>query len=164
MANKGDERQGGVEVRLDRLGLSLPPPAAPKGLYRPLVIVGDLAFTSGHLPVAEDGSLVRGRLGEDLDQAAGQEAARRAGLAILATLRAELGTLDRVRRVVKVLGVVNSATHFDQQPAVINGCSQLFADVFGPEAGIGARSAIGAPSLPLGAAVEVEAIFQIETG
>ncbi len=151
-----------AEARLAELGLQLPKPAEPKGLYRPLVIVGNMAYTSGHLPVTPDGKLITGRVGEDLDQQAGHDAAQLAGLGILATLRAALGSLDRVRRVVKVLGVVNSTSDFDQQPAVINGCSQLLADVFGPEDGIGARSALGTNTLPLGVPVEIEAIFEIK--
>jgi enamine deaminase RidA (YjgF/YER057c/UK114 family) len=150
------------EARLAELGLELPPAAEPKGVYRPLVMVGNLAYTSGHLPVAADGSLLTGRVGAELDQQAGYHAARQAGLAILTTLRKELGTLDRVRRVVKVLGVVNCTGDFTQQPAVINGCSELLAEVFGPEAGVGARSAVGAGSLPLGVPVEIEAIFEIQ--
>ena len=153
----------GAEVRLSQLGLQLPPASKPTGLYRPLVIVGPLAYTSGHLPVREDGSLVTGRVGADLDQQAGYAAARQTGLAILATLRAELGSLDRVRRVVKIVGLVHCTADFQGQPAVINGCSELLAEVFGPEAGVGARSAFGAIALPLGAAVEVEAVFEVMT-
>jgi enamine deaminase RidA (YjgF/YER057c/UK114 family) len=151
-----------AESRIAELGLELPPPTSPKGLYRPLLVVGDLAYTSGHVPVDADGSVRRGKVGVDVDQRAGVEAARMAGLGILATVRAELGSLNRVRRVVKVLGLVNCTPDFDQHPAVIDGASQLFADVFGAEAGVGARSAVGAGSLPLGATVEIEAIFQIE--
>jgi enamine deaminase RidA (YjgF/YER057c/UK114 family) len=143
-------------------GLDLPVPAEPKGLYQPLVVVGNLAYVSGHLPLRADGSVLTGRLGEDLDQAAGYEAARRIGLGLLATLRAGLGSLNRVRRVVKVCGFVHCTPDFRQQPAVINGCSQLLADVFGPQAGVGARSAVGVGSLPLGAAVEIEAVVEIE--
>jgi enamine deaminase RidA (YjgF/YER057c/UK114 family) len=106
--------------------------------------------------------LVTGRVGADLDLSAGAAAARLAALAILATLRAELGSLDRVRRVVKVLGLVNCTADFQQHPAVINGASELFAEVFGHEAGVGARSAVGASSLPLGVPVEIEAVFEIE--
>jgi enamine deaminase RidA (YjgF/YER057c/UK114 family) len=151
-----------AEARLTELGLELPLPPEPKGLYRPLVIVGNLAHTSGHLPVANDGSIITGRIGAELDKQAGHDAARQTGLAILATLRKELGSLDRVRRVVKVLGVVNCTPEFDQQPAVINGCSELLAEVFGPEVGVGARTAVGAASLPLGVPVEIEAIFEIQ--
>lgn len=151
-----------AEARLSELGLELPSVSRPKGLYRPLVIAGRLAYTSGHLPTRPDGSLVTGRVGAELDQAAGAAAARLAALAILATLRAELGSLDRVRRVVKLLGLVNCTADFQQHPAVINGASELFAQVFGHEAGVGARSAVGANSLPLGAPVEIEAVFEIE--
>jgi len=147
---------------LQEWGIEMPPAPEPKGLYRPVVIVDRLAYTSGHLPLGPDGKLVVGRLGEDLDDAAGQRAARLATLGILATLRGALGTLGRVRRVVKVLGLVNSAPGFTAQPAVLNGASELLADVFGPERGVGARSAVGGASLPLGAAVEVEAVFEIE--
>ena len=151
-----------IEAKLSELGLQLPPPPEPKGVYEPLVIVGNLAYTAGHLPVAADGSIITGRVGAELDQQAGYDAARRAGLAILATLRKQLGTLDRVRRLVKLLGVVNCTAEFDQQPAVINGCSELLIEVFGPQAGVGARSAIGANTLPLGVPVEIEAIFEIQ--
>lgn len=148
--------------KLAELGLSMPAAAAPKGLYRPVMLVGNLAYTSGHLPTTPEGELVTGRLGDGLSVEQGGRAALLAGLGILATLKAELGSLDRVRRLVKLLGMVNCTPDFTQQPAVINGASQLLADVFGPERGIGARSAFGVGSLPLGAAVEVEAVFEIE--
>lgn len=151
-----------AEANLRQLGITLPAVPAPKGLYKPVVIAGNMAYTSGHLPTQADGSLVVGRVGESLDEQAGAEAARLAGLAILASLRAALGSLDRVRRVVKLFGVVNSSPDFTRQPVVLNGCSQLLADVFGPEAGVGARSAIAAPTLPLGVAVEIEAVFELE--
>ncbi len=141
-----------LAAKLAELGLQLPPPPEPKGVYRPLLVVGSLVYTSGHLPVDASGKLVTGRLGEQLDVHAGYRAAQLAGLAILASLRKEFATLDRVERVVKVLGVVNCTADFTQQPAVINGCSELFADVFGREAGIGARSAIGANCAALGRA------------
>ena len=150
-----------AEERLAELGLELPPAPEPKGLYKPLVIAGNLAYTSGHLPVEPSGELVTGRLGADMDVQAGQRAAMLAGLAILATLRKELGSLDRVHRLVKLFGLVNATPQFDQHPAVINGASQLLAHVFGPEAGVAARTAAGAGSLPLGAAVEIEAVFEI---
>lgn len=150
-----------LTAKLAELGLQLPPAAAPKGVYRPLVVVGNLIYTSGHLPVDQTGGLMTGRVGAELDVAAGYRAAQLVGLNILASLRKELGSLDGVGRVVKVLGVVNCTPDFTQQPAVINGCSELFAEIFGPTAGIGARSAIGAVSLPLGVPVEIEAIFEI---
>ncbi len=147
--------------KLAELGLQLPPAPEPKGLYRPLVVVGNLVYTSGHLPVDAAGKLLTGRLGAALDVTAGYPAAPWAALGILASLRKELGSLNRVGRVVKVLGAVNCTPDFSQQPAVINGCSELFAQIFGREGGIGARTAIGVGSLPLGAAVEIEAIFEI---
>ncbi len=150
------------ETRLKNLRLELPPVTPPKGLYRPLLIVGNLAHTSGHLPVAADGTLITGRVGADLDEQAAALAARQAGLAILATLRAALGSLDCVRRVVRIFGAVQCTPDFTRQPAVLNGCSQLFADVFGAEDGVGARTAIGTSALPLGAAVEIEAVFEVD--
>lgn len=151
-----------AEARLSKLGLELPSVLRPKGIYKPLVIVDRLAYTSGHLSTRADGALVTGRVGAELDLAAGAAAARLTALAILATLRAELGSLDRVRRVVKTLGLVNSTPDFQQHPAVINGASEVFAQVFGPDAGVGARSAVGVASLPLGVPVEIEAVFEIE--
>ena len=150
-----------VEAKLFELGLELPPTPKPTGLYRPLLLSGNMAYVSGHGPLLPDGTYITGRVGNELDQQAGYDAARRTGLAILATLREGLGSLDRIRRVVKVLGMVNCTADFSQHPAVIDGCSQLFADVFGPEAGISARSAIGVGSLPMGIPVEVEAIFEV---
>lgn len=146
---------------LQKLGLDMPPAPEPKGLYKPLVIVGNLAYTSGHLPAVPTGNLVTGRLGDELDTKAGHAAAVLAGLGILATLRKELGSLDRVARVVKLLGLVNCTPEFSEQPAVLNGCSQLFAEVFGPEAGVGARSAVGVAALPANVPVEIEAVFEL---
>lgn len=148
--------------KLTELGLPLPSPAEPKGLYKPLVVVGRMAYTSGHVPIGPDGAIVTGRLGADLDEEAGRQAAELAAAGILSTLQATLGSLGRVRRLLKILGFVNGTDDFTQQPAVMNGASQLFADVLGADVGVGARSAVGANSLPLGAAVEVEAIFEIE--
>ncbi|GAB5404448.1 MAG: RidA family protein [Aureliella sp.] len=150
-----------AEGRLSTLGIELPPAPKPVGLYKPMVVVGSLAYLSGHGPLHPDGTLTTGRLGDDLDTAAGAEAAKQTGLAMLATLRASLGTLDRVKRVVKLLGLVRCTDEFMEQPQVINGCSQLFADVFGPEPGIAARSALGTNALPTGIAVEIEGIFEI---
>lgn len=150
-----------AEQRVQELGLELPPAPKPLGVYRPLVMVGNLAYLSGHLPVLPDGSLLKGRVGEDVDVPAGYQAARQVGLTILATLRASLGSLDRVQRIVKTFGMVNSTPEFQQHPAVINGFSELMVAVFGPEAGVGARSAMGTPGLPNGVTVEVEAIFEI---
>lgn len=150
-----------AEATFQSLNLQLPPAPKAMGVYKPIVIIGDLAYLSGHGPLRPDKTLITGRLGEDMDVAAGYEAARATGLALLATLRENLGTLDRIVRLVKVLGLVRCTDAFDAQPAVINGCSELFRDVFGEDAGVAARSAIGTNALPGGIAVEIEAIFQI---
>ena len=149
------------EARFASLHLTLPPAPKPVAVYRPLVISGNHAYVSGHGPVCTDGSLTKGVVGKDLDLAGGKAAARQVGLAILATLKAQLGSLDRVKCLVKVLGMVNTAADFYDHPQVINGCSELFAEVFGEEAGIGARSAVGMGPLPGNIAVEIEAIFEL---
>jgi len=149
------------EARFAALQLTLPPAPRPVAVYRPLVISGPHAYVSGHGPVQTDGSLIKGVVGKDLDLAAGKAAARQVGLAILATLRDQLGSLDRVKRLIKVLGMVNSAPDFYEHPQVINGCSELFAEVFGETDGIGARSAVGMGPLPGNIAVEIEAIFEL---
>lgn len=151
-----------AEERLTKLGIELPPAPKPVGLYKPIVVVANVAYLSGHGPLKNDGTLITGRLGDNLTLEQGQQAARQTALAMLATLRFSLGTLDRVTRVVKLLGLVRCTESFDQQPQVINGCSQLFADIFGPDLGIGARSALGTNSLPSGIAVEIEGIFEIQ--
>ncbi len=149
------------ETRFAELKLELPPAPRPVAVYRPLVLCGNLAYVSGHGPLRTDGTLITGRVGADLDLAGGQAAARQTGLAILATLRKELGSLDKVGRLIKVLGMVNCPPDFMEHPKVINGCSELFAAVFGPERGIGARSAVGMGSLPGNIAVEIEAVFEL---
>jgi enamine deaminase RidA (YjgF/YER057c/UK114 family) len=151
-----------VDERLESLGLSLPPAPKPIGLYKPMFLVGNLAHLSGHGPLKSDGTLYTGRLGADMTLEQGQAAARQTGLAMLATLKAGLGSLDRVRRVIKLLALVRCTDEFDQQPAVINGCSQLFVDLWGTDRGIGTRSALGTNSLPTGIAVEIEGIFEID--
>jgi enamine deaminase RidA (YjgF/YER057c/UK114 family) len=150
------------EKRIAELKLELPQAPKPVAVYKPLVIAGNMAYVSGHGPLKPDKSVITGRVGQDLDLEAGKLAARQVGLAILATLRSQLGSLDRVKRLIKVLGMVNSTPDFREHPQVINGCSELFAEVFGPENGIGARSAVGMGSLPGNIAVEVEAIFEIQ--
>lgn len=151
-----------AQDRLAQLGWTLPPCTPPKGLYRPVVVSGNLAWTSGHLPVREDGTVIVGRLGADLSTEEGARAARQAALAVLASLSAGLGGLARIRRVVKLLGMVQCTPEFQAQPAVLNGASEVFAELLGPERGVGARSAVGVSALPLGAAVELEAVFEIE--
>ena len=152
-----------AEGRIAELKLQLPPAPKPVAVYKPLVITGNLAFVSGHGPLKPDKTVITGRVGRDLDLEAGKLAARQVGLAILATLRSELGSLDRVKRVIKILGMVNSTPEFLDHPKVINGCSELFAEVIGPENGIGSRSAVGMGSLPGNIAVEIEATFEIHT-
>jgi enamine deaminase RidA (YjgF/YER057c/UK114 family) len=149
------------DQRLAELKLELPPAPKPVAVYRPLVIVDRMAYVSGHGPVKTDQSLITGVVGRDLSLEEGKAAARQVGLAILATLRTQLGNLDRVKRLVKVLGMVNSAPDFYDHPKVINGCSELFADIWGMENGIGARSAVGMGPLPGNIAVEIEAIFEL---
>ena len=149
------------EQRFAELKLMLPSAPRPVAVYRPVVVVQGLAYVSGHGPVCPDGSLIKGRVGTDLNLEQGHAAARQVGLAILATLRSHFGSLDSIKRVVKLLGMVNSAPEFYDHPKVINGCSELFAQVFGEEAGIGARSAVGLGPLPGNIAVEIEAIFEL---
>lgn len=148
-----------IEAKLAELGLVLPEPAAPVAAYVPVVVAGGLAHVSGQLPFV-GGKLVTGRLGEDVSLEQGVEAARACGLMLLAQLKAALGSLDRVEQIVKLGGFVNSTGDFTDQPKVINGASELMAAVFG-DAGKHARSAVGVPVLPLGAAVEVDAIVAV---
>ena len=149
------------EQRLAELQLALPPAPKPAAVYKPLLIVDRLAYVSGHGPVLAEGTLITGVVGRDLSLEQGYAAARQTGLTILATLREQLGTLDRVKRVVKLLGMVNSAPDFYEQPKVINGCSELFVEIWGPENGIGTRSAVGLGPLPGNIAVEIEGIFEL---
>ncbi len=150
------------ESRLKELNLELPPGARSLGVYKPVVVVGGLAYLSGHGPVKADGTAICGRLGDNLDKQAGYEAARRTAMAMLATLRQRFGSLESIRRLIKTTGFVHATPEFNEHPAVINGFSELMRDVFGAEAGIGARSAMGVASLPAGWAVEIEAIFELE--
>jgi enamine deaminase RidA (YjgF/YER057c/UK114 family) len=159
---KSEEAVMSAESRIAELKLELPPAPKPVGVYKPVVIVGNMAYLSGHGPLKIDKTLVCGRIGDNLDVAAGKEAARLTGLAVLASLQTALGSLNRIKRLVKTLGLVNCTADFKDQPAVINGFSELMVEVFGSDAGVGARSAVGAISLPGNMAVEVEAIFEFE--
>jgi enamine deaminase RidA (YjgF/YER057c/UK114 family) len=152
----------GADARIAELKLELPPAPKAMGVYKPVVVMGNAAYVSGHGPLQADKSLITGRVGADTDLAGGYQAARQTGLAILASLRAHFGTLDRVRRVVKTLGMVNSTADFKDHPAVINGCSELFRDIWGDDHGVGARSAVGMGSLPGNITTEIEVIFEIE--
>lgn len=149
------------DERFLQLNLTLPPAPIPLGVYKPFLIVGNLVYVSGHGTVKEDKSLIIGRVGKDLNQDEGKLAARQVGLAILATLKQNLGSLNKIKRVIKVLGMVNCTPDFEKHPYVINGCSELFAKVWGDENGIGVRSAVGMGSLPDNIPVEIEAVFEL---
>jgi enamine deaminase RidA (YjgF/YER057c/UK114 family) len=150
-----------AEAKFTELKLELPPAPKPMGVYKPVVVVGNLVYVSGHGPLKPDLSLIKGRVGTDLSLEEGKAAARQVGLAILASLRAHFGSLDRIQRVIKTLGMVNSAPDFLEHPKVINGCSELFAEIWGPDHGVGARSAVGMGPLPGNIAVEIEVIFEL---
>lgn len=149
-----------IETRLAELGITLPEAPMPAANYVPFVRTGNQLFVSGQIAAGPEG-MILGKLGADMGLAEGAAAARRCGLSLLAQARAALGDLDRVKRVVKLVGFVNSTADFTDQPKVINGCSDLMVEVFG-EAGRHARSAVSAASLPFGVAVEIEAIFEVE--
>ncbi len=150
-----------ADQNFEALGLSLPPAPAPLGVYKPYLIDGKYLYVSGHGPVQEDKSLIIGRIGDTLDQEAGKLAARQVGLTILSTIQTNLGSLDKVKRVIKVLGMVNCTPEFEKHPYIINGCSELFAQIWGNDNGIGVRSAVGMGSLPDNIPVEVEALFEL---
>jgi len=147
--------------KITKLQKELPPAPAPMGVYKPFLIVGRLVYVSGHGPLKKDGSLMKGKVGKDIDMEEGKKAARQVGLAILSTLQANLGNLNRIKRVIKVLGMVNCTEDFGKHPYVINGCSEVFAEVFGAENGVGVRSAVGMGSLPDNIPVEIEAVFEL---
>jgi enamine deaminase RidA (YjgF/YER057c/UK114 family) len=149
-----------AEHRFADLNISLPPAPSPVGVYKPFLIVGNLVYVSGHGPLKSDGTLIKGRVGAGINLEEGKQAARQVGLAILATLKENLESLNKIKRVVKILGMVNCVTEFEKHPYVINGCSELFAQVWGDD-GIGVRSAVGMGSLPDNISVEIEAIFEL---
>lgn len=150
-----------IEAKLQELKLELPEAPKPGGIYNPVVQVDDLLYVSGHGPIKLDGSMYKGRVGDDVTEEHGIEAAQAVGLTMLATLKAYLGDLDRIERFVKVLGMVNAASDFKRHPIVINGFSELMVQLFG-ENGRAARSAVGMGSLPGNISVEIEAIVQIK--
>jgi enamine deaminase RidA (YjgF/YER057c/UK114 family) len=148
------------ELRIAELKLIMPPAARPVGVYKPVLIIDKLLYVSGQGPIRNDGSLIIGRLGDSLNLEEGKLAARQAGLTMLSTIKNQIGDLNKIRRIIKALGMVNSTPEFGQHPAVINGFSELMAEVFGEENGIGVRSAVGM-FLPMNIAVEVEAVFEL---
>ncbi|WP_409150101.1 RidA family protein [Sphingobacterium sp. BS-2] len=150
-----------ADEQFEKLGLTLPPAPKPLGVYKPCLVDGKYLYLSGHGTVQNDGTLIIGRVGEDMDMEAGKLAARQVGLAMLATIKANLGSLNKVKRVIKVLGMVNATPDFERHPYVINGCSELFASVWGEENGVGVRSAVGFGSLPDNIPVEIEAMFEL---
>lgn len=150
-----------AEQNFKDLGLNLPPAPKPLGVYKPCLIDGKYLYLSGHGTVRDDGSLIIGRIGDTINMEDGKLAARQVGLAMLATIKANLGSLDRVKRVIKVLGMVNCTPGFEKHPYIINGASELFAKVWGEENGIGVRSAVGMGSLPDNIPVEIEALFEL---
>jgi enamine deaminase RidA (YjgF/YER057c/UK114 family) len=150
-----------AEERFIKLGLKLPPAPAPLGVYKPYLIDGKYLYLSGHGPVREDKTLIIGRIGSELNVEEGKLAARQVGLTMLSTIHTHIGSLDKIKRVIKVLGMVNCTPDFERHPYIINGCSELFAAVWGEENGIGVRSAVGFGSLPDNIPVEIEAMFEL---
>ncbi len=149
------------EAKIAELQLTLPPIPKPLAKYRMAVRQGNLLYLAGHLPTLPDGTFIKGRVGADMTVEQGYAAAKQTGLAILSTLKTELGTLDKVKRLIKTMGLVNSAADCFDHPKVINGFSELMATIFGDDAGVGVRSAFGAVSLPGNAAVEIECVFEV---
>lgn len=160
MENK-NEWMGTPEENFKALGLDLPPAPTPMGVYKPGLKVDHFYYVSGHGPVLNDGSLIVGRVGDAMDMEEGKMAAQQVGLTILSTLKSQLGSLNKIKRVIKVLGMVNCTPDFERHPYVINGCSELFAKVWGEENGIGVRSAVGMGTLPGNIPVEIEVIFEL---
>jgi enamine deaminase RidA (YjgF/YER057c/UK114 family) len=149
-----------TDLRIIELGLILPPAPKPVGVYKPVLVVDKFLYVSGQGPVQSDGTLMKGRLGADLDMEQGKQAARQVGLTMLSTIKTHYGELKKIKRLVKVLGMVNSTPEFESHPAVINGFSELMSEVFGPENGVAVRSAVGM-TLPMNIAVEIEAMFEL---
>jgi enamine deaminase RidA (YjgF/YER057c/UK114 family) len=146
--------------KLKEMNIELPPAPKPAGVYRPILVVGGFLYISGQAPVNNDGSLMQGRVGDNLSLEEGKIAARQVGLTMLSTIQTHFGDLNKIKRLVKVLGMVNCTPDFQKQPLVINGFSELMAEVFGKENGIGVRSAVGM-ILPDGIPVEIEAMFEL---
>lgn len=153
--------QSSAEQQFKTTGLELPPAPAPLGVYKPALIDGNYLYISGHGPVQNDGKLIIGRIGDTLDMEQGKLAARQVGLTILATIKNQVGSLDKVKRVIKILGMVNCTPDFEKHPYIINGCSELFKTVWGEENGVGVRSAVGMGSLPDNIPVEIEGLFEL---
>ena len=151
-----------ADQKLIDLGIELPTPGKSLAIFKRIVIVDKMAYLSGHISIDENGAIMKGKVGRDVNVESAAKAARRCGISLLATLKQELGSLNKVKRLVKTTGMVNCTDDFTQQPEVINGCSQLMVDVFGDDYGKGARAAVGMSSLPRGAICEIEMIFQLK--
>ena len=151
-----------ADQNFESLKLKLPPPPPLGGIYKPALITGNYLYVSGHGPMLEDKTFITGKVGQDVDQEKAKLAALQTGLTILATIKANIGSFNKIKRVIKVLGMVNSVPEFEKHPYVINGCSELIAKIWGEENGIGVRSAVGMGSLPNNMAVEIEAMFELQ--
>ena len=151
-----------IEEKLSALGLSLPVLPASKGIYKRCLTTGNLLYVSGHISVNSDGSYLTGKLGKDMPDEEGKLAARQCGLAILSSVKEQLGGFDKIKRVIKLFGMVNSTPDYEKHAVVINGCSELYVQLWGEDDGKGVRSAVGMSSLPFGVAVEIEAIFELQ--
>ena len=151
-----------IEAKLEEMNLTLPPPPPQGGVSQSMLLVAGPAYFSGRVPLLPDGSMMTGRVGEEVDLEGAQAAARQVGLCILATAKAKLGSLDRIKRVVKLLGMVNCSPDFTQHPQVIIGCSEFYRDLWGPDLGVGVRSAVGVGSLPGNVSVEIEGAFLVD--
>jgi enamine deaminase RidA (YjgF/YER057c/UK114 family) len=150
-----------ADLRFEQTGLSLPPAPKPLGVYKPFLVVGNHLYISGHGPVQADGTLIVGRIGDSLDMEEGKLAAQQVALTMLATIKANFGSFAKIKRVIKVLGMVNCTANFEKHPYIINGCSELFKKIWGEDNGVGVRSAVGMGSLPDNIPVEIEALFEI---
>jgi enamine deaminase RidA (YjgF/YER057c/UK114 family) len=151
-----------VEQKLSELNLSLPILPTSKGIYKRCLEVGNLLYVSGHVSINSDGSSITGKVGQDLSDDEGKAAARQCGLAILSSIKDHFGSLDKIKRVIKILGMVNSTPDYTDHPVVINGCSELYVQLWGDDNGKGVRSAVGMGSLPGNVAVEIEAVFELK--
>ena len=151
-----------IDKKLEKLGHKLPKVRKSLAIYKRVVVVGKMAYLSGHISIDANGKIMKGKAGGDVSLRRAQLAAQRSGLAMLASLKHELGSLNKVKRLVKTTGMVNCTPDFTDQSKVINGCSQLFKDLWGEDNGVGARAAVGMVSLPAGATVEIEAIFELK--
>lgn len=149
------------DENFEQLHLELPPPTHPRGLYKTLVVQGNTCYLAGHGPLKPDNSYMRGKVGLDLSLEEGKEAAHQTALAIIATIKSKLGSLNKIKSVIKITGLVNCVPDFRNHPTVMDGCSELFAKIWGDENGLGVRSTVGISSVPFNVAVEIEAVFEL---